>query len=1078
MSTYGQESNGNYTYNFNRDTTVSTISQGTFGTVAITGNVTASSTTSSLEDYWMVGYDGTSAVKHSRTVLWFHMPDKPSTGDMEITELWFMLKTGNGSGSQGYGTTGTGGSVNVEIVANEISIPATSLDMADLTWTEYDSGVSWANRGCDYDNATDYGFGSNGVIGKQTAPSDSTNYYWDLSAFVGKLQWGGKYALLFKTTFDDESDSSTVGVAASLTEASDSTLDLYIRFTDAPPEPPQISARPNIGGQSALVDVKVGGDKDLSDCATVWTNDGSAPEFLSITNDNDNIVSDSNPVTLNTANTAHFDAGILSAENTRYRVAVYSRDMASSYVDDIPKSSGITRSNIINLARPKILSVVINSSFNTIGVEGQLTVAATTGGAWSSYGAGSLKYLHIQWDGPATGATINDDGVSKIEITDTDATSVVHKHTYSSAGTKYVWVALEDTNGFMSGFHRIDDDNNNDSSVDNNIATPAALPAVTEADPICNITTSKSKFLAAKYADYNTGVIVSAAQSKAVGSNRKIQNYLLTYKAGLPETIVTCNAFDNDNSVFDDSSKRVAVRALTDIDTTDVRIKLTGLASFDTNDAPDKDTDPTFTHYKMVSELIRPPDAVMTEGATAGTASGGAAYNAGNYSFNYFKTIESAVVTVGDTNDTMGIRYVLTAYTGDWSVNDTGLTVTSTDDIADANELQFTVEDASILNAGDVIRVDSEFMKITAADTSSNEIDVTRQYLGTATTNAAAAGTPVFLANPIVINSDIRWASHPTDPDFQHRYKWGGFARILGEGASGIDFNAYDDDDTLSNYIKLEDVSATGSSFNDTCWYENGFFDDDIIMVGNTSSNGSYSTPKFYKLASFTTGGSSNYETAVIHTSKQLLPDWVSNSLSDELNTAADIVRIISSPARTVAAFNPDNANDVITFEARVIDDDTTSFAVNEGMASTSSAMVQPTTLDLNTVATYGDRLTTTDIAILRADISRDGGLTSTMPLGERKYPVGLTRTTMGLPTMAVDIRVLSQTGYKSLLSLIEGDTYDYVFMDSTKVDTPTSAYVTFRMKYVSGNLRKSPDTANEYLATLNFVIIGEAVTV
>ena len=99
----------------------------------------------------------------------------------------------------------------------------------------------------------------------------------------------------------------------------------------------------------------------------------------------------------------------------------------------------------------------------------------------------------------------------------------------------------------------IDDDNN--SSDDGNLATQATLPNVSEADPICNITTSKSKFLAAKYADYNTGLIVSAAQSKAVGSDSKIQNYLFTCNAPKSTTIVTVNAFDNDNSVFDDSSK-------------------------------------------------------------------------------------------------------------------------------------------------------------------------------------------------------------------------------------------------------------------------------------------------------------------------------------------------------------------------------------------------------------------------------------------------------------------------------------------------------------------------------------------
>ena len=704
---------------------------------------------------------------------------------------------------------------------------------------------------------------------------------------------------------------------------------------------------------------------------------------------------------------------------------------------------------------------MVNTSFNTIGVEGQLTVAATTGGAWSSYGAASLKYLHILWDGPATGATTNDDGVSKIEITDVDATTVIHKHTYSTSDVKYVWVALEDSNGFMSGMHRIDDNDNNTGGVDNNIATPAALPDVAESNPICNITTSKSKFLAANYADYNTGLIISASQSKAVGTERKIQNYLFTCNAG-GNTLVTANAFDNDNSVFDDSSKRVVVRALTDINTSAARIKITGLASFDSDGDPIPDNDITFANYKMASEAIGPPDAVMVEGTS---------------SLNYFKSVESAVFTTADNDDTEGVRYILTSKMFDWTANDTGATITEADD---GSEVGLSVSDAESFRAGDVIVIDAEYMKVISSSPANNRLTVTRLYLGSSTNGGIATSEPIFLATPIVINSDLRWASAPTDADFHDRYRWGGFARILGEGSDGITFVEYSYGDTATNTIKLEDIAAASSSFDDLCWYENGFFDDDIIMIGNTSSNGSYTTPKFFKLASFTTAGSSNYETAIIHTSNQDLPSWVDNALNDEDDTAADIVRVISNPSRTVAAYNPGSPKlqDTITFEARVIDNDTTSFILNTDLQSTSVLMVQPNTLDLNTIATYGTHLTNADISILRADITREGGLATMMPLGERKYPVGLTRTTMGLPTMSVEVRVLSQSGYKSLLSLIEGDTYDYAFMDSTQVDTPTSAYVTFRMKYVNGNLRKSPETTNEYLATLNFVIVGEAVTV
>ena len=1074
MSDIVRESSGEYTYDFDRDTDLAAITQGTFQTYLINGNIGSTASTTNVASIWGAGIEGSESTgKHTRTIMRLYMPNKPSeNGVFKITKFKFYVKTGDNTGANGFGS---GGAETINVHPLEMA----QLEMDDVRWEEFDDGVAWAAAGAedDHDSSTNYGFGANGIIGNHPGlTAHNTGYWFDLTAYADKLEWGKKYMFIFKTARTDNPGSPDRVAECGLGSVSDTTLTCEFTFTDSVPEPPQISAKANIGGQSALIDVKVGSDKDLSDCTTVWTSDASEPEFQSGSGDNDNIIADSNPVTLNTANATHFDAGILSAENTRYRLAVYSRDMASTYVDTTPRTSGISRSNIIDLARPKINSVVVNSSFNTIGVEGQLTVAATTGGAWSSYGAASLKYLYILWDGPSTGATTNDDGVSKIEITDTDATSVVHTHTYSSSATKYVWVALEDTNGFMSGMHRIDDNDNNTGGVDGNIATPAALPNVSEADPICNITTSKSKFLAAKYADYNTGLIVSAAQSKAVGSDSKIQNYLFTCNAPKSTTIVTVNAFDNDNSVFDDSSKRVAVRALTDINTSAARLKITGLASFDSDGDPIIDTHSNFTTYKMVSETIAPPDAVLVEGNVDGTASGGDAYNIGNYSFNFFKTVESAVFTTGDTDDTEGIRYLLTAHTADWTSNNTGVTITEVDD---GNELDLSITDATMFRSGDVVRIDNEYMKVTASDTDNNRLQITRQYLGTSGNSGVGSTEPVYLANPIVINSDLRFGSAATDADYHDRYRWGGFARILGEGGTGIDFEPFaGSTDTATNTIILQDIAAASSSFDDLCWYENGFFDDDIIMVGNTSSNGTYASPTFYKLASFITGGSSNYETAVIHGSNHDLPSWVYNSIANEDNTAADIVRIISNPSRTIAAMNTDNEEDVITFEARVIDNDATSFVVNTDLATTSSVMVQPESLDLDTVATYGTRLTTSDIAILNANLTRDGGLKTVMPLGERKYPMGVTRATMGLPTMSVNIRVLSQTGYKSLLSLIEGDTYDYAFMDSTQVDTPTSAYVTFRMKYVSGNLTKSPDIANEYLASLNFVIVGEAVTV
>jgi len=63
------------------------------------------------------------------------------------------------------------------------------------------------------------------------------------------------------------------------------------------------------------------------------------------------------------------------------------------------------------------------------------------------------------------------------------------------------------------------------------------------------------------------------------------------------------------------------------------------------------------------------------------------------------------------------------------------------------------------------------------------------------------------------------------------------------------------------------------------------------------------------------------------------------------------------------------------------------------------------------------------------------------------------------------------------LFSLVEGNRYDYIFLDSKKLDSPTTSYRTLRMRLESGNLTKDTTDPNVYLANLNFVILGEDVT-
>ena len=137
----------------------------------------------------------------------------------------------------------------------------------------------------------------------------------------------------------------------------------------------------------------------------------------------------------------------------------------------------------------------------------------------------------------------------------------------------------------------------------------------------------------------------------------------------------------------------------------------------------------------------------------------------------------------------------------------------------------------------------------------------------------------------------------------------------------------------------------------------------------------------------------------------------------------------------------------------------------------TSVISTAPKTLNLDDLAL------TSNIAIEKVNLTRSGGISTQMPLGIRRYPVGVTRTKLGVPKVTVQAKALDQTGYRALFSLVEGNRYDYVFLDSKKLDSPTTSYRTLRMRLESGNLTKDTVDPNVYLANLNFVILGEDVS-
>ena len=113
-------------------------------------------------------------------------------------------------------------------------------------------------------------------------------------------------------------------------------------------------------------------------------------------------------------------------------------------------------------------------------------------------------------------------------------------------------------------------------------------------------------------------------------------------------------------------------------------------------------------------------------------------------------------------------------------------------------------------------------------------------------------------------------------------------------------------------------------------------------------------------------------------------------------------------------------------------------------------------------------------VAILNTTLSRVGGVSGNMALGDKRYPVGVIQTKLGLPTYNMSIRTLTQTGYIKLWSLLEGDRYGWAKIESNKVGTPFSAYKKLRIKCTGGSIQQDTTNAGQYIGTLQFIVLGE----
>ena len=585
---------------------------------------------------------------------------------------------------------------------------------------------------------------------------------------------------------------------------------------------------------------------------------------------------------------------------------------------------------------------------------------------------------------------------------------------------------------------------------------------IAESNPIAKLTTSRTKVPYAKYGDQTTGFTLSLSNSKAVGSNRKINQYGFTYDAFSSDTVATANALTNNNECFESVTKRAMLVATGDDSLTDSTWRIFGLASYESNGTSKiEDSNVNFSHYKYVSEQVT-VGARLTPVVTT----------------NFWKNIECVVCEEIDSDDD-GNRFLLMVNPADLTSYDASVVAEGGGDgdgLSDS-ETALTVTDGSFYKAGDIIKMQNELCLVDLVST--NTLTIRRGYLWT-TAAAQADGVAVNLAETkeiqgVWINRELRAKGDMSSSNTATRYMWGGFAQVI---ASNIDFVA-------TNILHLDNVTSA-SSFNDTDWYANGFAIGDVIKVkSNETDNGTYAAPGYYKVMDiYQTGGTGDYNNIFVARHADSLTDdealYVSISTTNNNNMTADIVRYDNArtPTMTCALYNYNatstayvGSSDTIKFEGFVVDDDTTSFLANTATDTLTVRGVGLSTLNLDTLVDSGD------IAISSFNLSRQGGASASMPLGDRRYPIGGTVSKLGLVDMSVSIRILTQDGYRQIYSLIEGDRYDYVFLKTNNIDTPSSSYKTYRMKLNTGTLNKTSELASQYTASLSLLVLGEDIT-
>lgn len=817
----------------------------------------------------------------------------------------------------------------------------------------------------------------------------------------------------------DNTDAHAIVDESYISRFANASPYLNVKYKNDFPTAPIIEVVPQDNGIDSFIKItNTIGDKDLTGFITGWNTTLSS---LSSSGSNNTTVTTESTI-FDSTNTAHVAANLLNTVNTNYYVSIYSTD---NEVNNPTTGHGAVGSNIVTVLRPTISTSVIytnaalssaltsdGSTNANIGDELYLKVVAPT----------KIKKVYVNWD---AGVSDTDDDyveyiLENVSTTSSDGIEISHK--YPDTGIHNVKVQVENVDGFRSG-----------TTAARGTAITGHDPNIATSNPVAKISTSRSKVLSSVYPDQTTGLVLSGAHSYALGSNRKVGEYRFSYDAHRSTsdtthpTTCTAHATSNDNSVFEQSSSKVHIKAADSADVSSTTtFKVYGLKSVQADGTTNvQDTSADFSHY-------------VWDSATLSVSGTGDAY--GSASSEYFKTIETVVGTVSTDADDDGIRYVLSRSTKEDSYVDLN-------EALDNSETGVDVDDGAVFTVGDEIQVDDEIMLVVSI--SGDTLTVHRGYQGTSAA-IHSDNADIYLTNH-KINKEIRLKDRDAQGSAQYG-RWGGRAYYKANNGSGCVFT------TSNDGIRIVNAIATSTGGTATSWLDHGFYVGDTIKIGGTANNGTNAAPNTATITDMLTGSATN---------DTILVDI---NLTDE-TVQASIIRSDHALKPVPVAIYNSASTDKVTFTLGVLDDSETLITAGSSVNSTDTTTVTvsyPKTLDLDTELDAGR------IAINNVNLTRSGGLSANMPLGIRRYPVAGVRTSMGNPTLSCEVRTLSDAGFTKIFALLEGGVYDYVFLDTKKIDSPSTAFKSFKMRLLSGSINKTSDLANQYTASLQFAIVGE----